>query len=67
MKNNVDKLHSDKLTPLSVDLNKLSNVIKNGVVKKTEYSVNIKNIEGKIHDITNLVTKDILNTKVNEV
>ena len=67
LKNNVDKLDSDKLTPLSVDLNKLSNVIKNGVVKKTEYNFKIKNIEDKIHDITKLVNKAILNTKVNEV
>ena len=67
LKSNVDKLDVDKITPLSVDLNNLNNVVKNDVVKNTEYNAKIKNIEDKIHDITNLVTKAILNTKVNEV
>ena len=33
----VDKLHIDKLPPVPVDLSKLSDVVKNGVVKKTVY------------------------------
>ena len=33
----VDKLDIDKLTPVLNDLAKLSNVVKNGVVKKTVY------------------------------
>ena len=33
----VDKLHIDKLTPVPNDLAKLSNLVKNDVVKKTEY------------------------------
>ena len=63
----VDKLDNDKLAPVSVDLSKLNNVVKNEVVKKTEYTAKIKNIENKIPDITNLAAKTILNTKVNEV
>ena len=37
LKTEVDKLHIDKLAPLPVDLSKLSDVVKNDVVKKTAY------------------------------
>ena len=57
----------DKLVPVPVDLNKLSNVVKNGVVKKTKYNAEIKNIEDEIPDITNLATKTIICTKINVV
>ena len=67
LKSKVDKLDIDKSAPVPVDLSKLSNVLKNEVVKKTEYNANIKNIEDKIPDITNLATKTILNAKINEV
>ena len=33
LKNEVDKLYIDKLAPVSVDLSKLSDVVKNNVVK----------------------------------
>ena len=35
LKTEVDKLDIDKLTPVPNDLAKLSNVVKNNVVKKT--------------------------------
>ena len=66
LKNKADKLYIDKLVPVPVDLGKLINVVKNEVVKKTEYNAKIS-IEDKIPDMTNLTTKTILNTKVNEV
>ena len=37
LKSEVDKLDIDKLTPVPNDLAKLNNVVKNDVVKKTEY------------------------------
>ena len=37
LKTEVDKLDIDKFVPVPVDLSKLSNVVKNGVVKKTVY------------------------------
>ena len=37
LKIEVDKLKIDKLVPLPVDLSKLSNAVKNNVVKKTVY------------------------------
>ena len=36
-KTEVDKLEIDKLAPVPFDLSKLSDVVKNGVVKKTVY------------------------------
>ena len=37
LKSEVDKLHIDKLVPVPVDLSKVSDVVKNDVVKKTVY------------------------------
>ena len=67
MKRKVDKLDVDKLLPVSVDLSKLSDVVKNDVVKKDVYNAKIKTIEDKIPDITNLATNTTLNAKINEV
>ena len=67
MRSKVDKLDVDKLVPVPVDLSKLTNVVKNEVVKKTEYNAKIKNIEDKIPDITNLATNTTLNAKINEI
>ena len=37
LKNKVDKLDIDKLVPVLTDLSKLSNVVKNYVIKKDVY------------------------------
>ena len=65
LKSRVDKLSIGKLETTPVDLSKPSNVVKNKVVKKTEYNAKIKDIEDKIPDITNLGTKSALNAKIN--
>ena len=67
MKSKVDKLDVDKLVPAPVDLSKLSNLMKNEAVKKDVYNAKIKNIEDIILDITNIVTKNTLNAKINAV
>ena len=67
LKTKVDKLDIDKLAPVAAVLSKLSNVVNNEVVKKTEYDAKIKNNEDKMPDISNLATKTNLNTKINEV
>ena len=67
LKSKVDKLDVDKLVPLPVDLSKLSDVVKNVVVKKDLYNAKIENIEGKIPDITNVATNATLKAKINEV
>ena len=41
LKTEVNKLDVDKLVPVPVDLNKLSDVVKNDVVKKTEYDKSV--------------------------
>ena len=38
LKSEVDKLDIDKLKPVSTDLSKLSDVVKNDAVKKTDYN-----------------------------
>ena len=38
LKTEVDKLDVDKLVPVPTDLSKLSNVVKNDVVKKADYN-----------------------------
>ena len=64
MKSKVDQLDVDKLVPIHIDLSKLSNVVKNDVVEKDVYNPKIKNIEGKIPDITNLATNAPFNAKI---
>ena len=67
LKTEVDKLDIDKLVPFPVDLSKLSDVIKNDVVKKTDYNAKITEIGNKIPGISNLVTKTALNTVENKI
>ena len=50
-----------------MNLSKLSDAVKNDVVKKSVYSGKIKNIEDKIPDITDLANNASLNSKINEV
>ena len=45
LKAEVDKLNIAKLTPVPNDLAKLSNLVKNGVVKKTEYNKLVKKVD----------------------
>ena len=65
MERRVDKLDVDKLIPVPVDLSKLSDVVKNDVLKKNVYNSKMKNIEDKTLNITNLATKATLNAKAN--
>ena len=44
LKNKIDKLNVDKLVPVPVDLSKLSDVVKNYVLKKDVLNAKIKNI-----------------------
>ena len=51
----VDKIDADKLKNVLVDLAKLSNVVKNDVVKKTEYNKLVTKVDNI--DTTNFVKK----------
>ena len=59
LKTEVDKLDIDKLAPVPVDLSKLSDVVKNDVVKKTVY-------DQLVAKVNNIDTSDfVLETKYN--
>ena len=59
LKTEVDKLDIDKLVPIINDLNKLSTVVKNDVVKKTVY-------DKLVAKVNNINTSDfVLKTKYN--
>ena len=60
LKRKIDKLDIEKLETTPFDLSKLSDVVKNDVVKIDVYNAKIKNIEEKIPDITNLAAKLLL-------
>ena len=52
LKTEVDKIDVDKLKTTLTDLAKLSNVVKNDVVKKTDYNTKVTSIEGQVAGIT---------------
>ena len=52
LKSEVDKIVVDKLRTTPADLAKLSNVVKNDVVKKTDYNTKVTSIESQIAGIT---------------
>ena len=55
LKTEVDKIDTEKLKSVPVDLAKLSNVVKNDVIKKTEYDKLVAKVNGI--DNTNFVSK----------
>ena len=52
LKTEVDKIDTDKLKTVPADLAKLSNVVKNDVVKKNDYSTKVTSIEAQIAGLT---------------
>ena len=52
LKSEVDKIDVDKLKTTPTDLAKLSNVVKNDVVKKTDYNIKVTSIESQIAGVT---------------
>ena len=52
LKSQVDKIDVDKLKITPTDWAKLSNVVKNNVVKKTDYSTKVTSIEAQIARLT---------------
>ena len=58
LKIEVDKIDIPKLKTVPADLAKLSNVVKNDVVKETDYNTKVTSIESKIA----VVTKNTLGT-----
>ena len=52
LKTEVDKIDTDKLKTAPADLAKLSNFVKNDVVKKADYSTKVTSIEAQISGLT---------------
>ena len=52
LKSEVNKIDTDKLKTTPDDLAKLSNVVKNDVVKKTDYNTKVTSIENQIAGVT---------------
>ena len=52
LKTEVDKIDADKLKTVPADLARLSNVVNNDVVKKTDYNAKVTNIESQIAGVT---------------
>ena len=65
LKTEVDKLDIDKLATVPVDLSKLSNVVKNDVVKKTVYDKLVAKVNNI--DTSGLLQKTDFNTKITEI
>ena len=59
LKAEVDKIDVDKLKTTPTDLAKLSNVVKNDVVKKTDYNAKVTSIEGQIAGVTKNTTDNL--------
>ena len=65
LKNEVDKLDIDKLAPVSIDLSKLSHVVKSDVVKKTAYDKFVAKVNNI--DTNGFVLKTKYNTDKTEL
>ena len=59
LKTEVDKIDVDKLKTTPTDLAKLSNVVKNDVVKKTDYNAKVTSIEGQIAGVIKNTTDNL--------
>ena len=60
LKSKVDKLDVDKLKPIPTDLSKLSDMVKNDVVKKTDYNKLVTKVDNI--DTSGVVKKTDYNT-----
>ena len=65
LKTEVDKLNIEKLVPVPVDLSKLSDVVTNGVVKKTVYDKLVAKVNNI--DASDFVLKTKYNTDKTEL
>ena len=52
LKSEVDKIDVDKLKTTPTDLDRLSNLVKKDVVKKTDYNTKVTSIEAQIAGLT---------------
>ena len=67
MKSKADKFDVEKLVPVSVDLSKINDIVKNDAIKKDVYNAKIKNIEDRVPNLTNVATNTTLNAKLDKL
>ena len=65
LKSEVDKLDVNKLKPIPTDLSKLSDVVKNDIIKKTDDNKLLAKVDNI--DTSGLVKKTDYNTKISEI
>ena len=63
LKTEVDKIDTDKLKTVPDELAKLSNVVKNDVVQKTDYNTKVSNIESQIAGVNKNALDNIADLK----
>ena len=61
LKTEVDKIDADKLKATPIDLDRLSNLVKNDVVKKTDYNTKVTSIEAQIAGLTKNTVDNLAN------
>ena len=59
LKTEVDKIDTEKLKTTPTDLAKLSNVVENEVIKKTDYDAKVTSIEAQITGLTKNTTDNL--------
>ena len=59
LKTEVDKIDTNKLKTTPIDLSKLSNVVENDVVKKTNYNAKVTSKEAQITGLTKNTTDNL--------
>ena len=67
LKTKGDQLGTDKLKTVSDDLNKLSDLVKNAVVKQAAFNTKFDEIETKIPDVSKLVNTESANISPQDV
>ena len=61
LKTEVDKIDVDKLKATPIDLDRLSNLVKNDVVKKTDHNTKVTSIEAQIAGLTKNAVDNLAN------
>ena len=61
LKTEIDKIDADKLKTTPIDLDRLSNLVKNDVVKKADYNTKVTSIEAQIAGLTKNTVDNLAN------
>ena len=64
VKTEVDKIDTDKLKTVPADLAKLTNAVKNELVKKTDYNTKVASIEAEIQGVNKNALNNLADIKV---